>query len=224
MPRPHHIACVLFDFDGVIVDSEPVGAERNVEVFASLGVEVSYDEMLGLVGKDGRREIPEILARHGSALGFDDFIEARKRWECGRGSIYLDERLELMLGVSELLDSLRDRGIATGLVSTTRAPRLLEGLNRFRLVSRFDVIVTGDMVTHCKPDPEPYQRAMKLLDATPDQTVIFDDSPTGIAAGVASGAYTIGFAGSRVRLDTSAADERLDSFVGFSLFEEAPRA
>ena len=218
MPRPRHIACALFDFDGVIVDSEPVGAERNVEVFASLGVKVTLEEMYGLVGKDGRRQIPETLARHGSDLGFEDYYDARDRSERERGSIYLDPRLKLMPGVRELLASLRAHGVRTGLVTTTQSRRMLEGLDRFRMISCFDAIVTGDMVTRRKPDPEPYQRAMALLDARPEQTVVFEDSPTGIAAGVASGAYTFGFGGSSVRLDTSAASEQLASFVGLDLF------
>lgn len=216
MPRPDRVACALFDFDGVIVDSEPVGARRNVLVFQALGAPVTYEDMLELAGKYGRSEVPQIMARYGCDATFDDYLEKRREFEEAFGSIYLDPSLEVMPGAREALAALRAAGVRVGLVSTTRSCDILRALNRFGLVSAFDAVVCGDMVARRKPHPEPYLSGMSLLGATPDQTVVFDDSPTGIAAGVASGAYVFGFCGSTVEQDVSEACERLDTFASLT--------
>ena len=67
------------------------------------------------------------------------------------------------------------------------------------------------------PDSQPYERAMGFLGVAPGRTVVFEDSPTGIASARAAGTYVIGFRGGSIVQDTSAADESIDSFEGFSL-------
>jgi len=85
------------------------------------------------------------------------------------------------------------------------------------MTSLYDAIVCGDMVERFKPDPQPYQRAMGFLDADPARTVVFEDSPTGIASARAAGTYVIGYRGGSLSQDTSEADESIDTFEGFSL-------
>lgn len=213
MSRPDRVTCALFDFDGVIVDSEPVAARRNAAVFRALGVPATYDDMLEMAGKHGPTEVPQIMARYGSTATFDDYLAKYREFERECGSIYLDPELDLMPGAREVLAALRVRGVRTGLVSTTQSVSILRALNRFGLVSSFDAVVCGDMVTRRKPDPEPYLTGMALLDAEPAATIVIDDSPTGIAAGMSSGAHVLGFCGSTVEQDVSAASERLDSFA-----------
>lgn len=216
MPRPSHIECVLFDCDGVIVDSEPLAARRNLEIFHKLGAPVTYDDCLTLAGSSGIHDIPALFRKYGVDHTFEDFDAVRL--DRGRtAETYLDPGLRVYPGLRELLTTLRARGVKLGLVSTTKSDRILVLLNRFHLASCFDAIVTGDMVTRRKPDPEPYQKAMSLLDVAPENVVVFEDSTVGIAAGKATGAYVIGVCASEVRQDVSAADELLDSYVGFEL-------
>ena len=84
-------------------------------------------------------------------------------------------------------------------------------------MSLFDVIIAGDMVQNRKPNPEPYLTAMEILGTTPEHAVVVEDSPTGVAAGVASGAYVLGYTGSSVVQDVSAAAEVLASYADFDL-------
>lgn len=219
MDRPTTIEAVLFDCDGVVSDTEPVSAEYNAQVYRALGAPVTAQDCLWLCGRD-IVDIPTVAARYGVTITPEDYInkaeEMRATGELPE-SPYLLPELQLMPGVCDFLSSLRAKGIKTGLVSTTRAPHILLLLNRFTLASAFDVIITGDQVAHKKPHPEPYLKAMAYLDVDPANTIVIDDSPTGIAAGVASGAYVLGFEGSEVVQDTSAAYERLTSYAEFDL-------
>lgn len=215
MPRPSHIACALFDLDGVVVDSEPLHARHNLRVFHAMGVPATYEDCISLAGKSGVTEIPAICRAYGHDLSLADFTAAGAA--LGEREAYLDPNLAVYDGLRELLAWLRAAGVRLGLVSTTVSARVLTCLNRFLLVGAFDVIVTGDMVTRRKPDPEPYLTGMRLLGAAPEATVVFEDSATGVAAGKAAGAYVFGVCASEVPQDVSAADERLDSYVGLSL-------
>ncbi|WP_308002461.1 HAD family phosphatase [uncultured Parolsenella sp.] len=219
MARPEKIDCVLFDCDGVIVDSEPIAAERNVKVYHMLGVPVTYEDALTLCGKSAD-SIPPLAAKYGKTITLGQFTSAMDA-ACDRGelsrTIYLEPDMRVMPGVRELIARLRSAGLRTGLVSSTVSPHVLCMLDRFGLASSFDVIITGDMVDHHKPDPEPYLTAMRYLDTTPERCVVVEDSPTGIAAGVASGAYVLGFCGSIVKQDVSAANEPLESYADFDL-------
>ncbi|MCI5949535.1 MAG: HAD family phosphatase [Coriobacteriaceae bacterium] len=220
MERPQKVDCVLFDCDGVLVDSEPVAARRNVKVFHMLDIPATYEDALTLCGCDGVAGIPAIAAKYGKEMDKERFeaktTEARDNGILPR-TIYIDPTLELNEGVRDLLVNLREKGVKCGLVSTTVAAHVLALLNRFGLVSLFDVIIAGDMVQNRKPNPEPYLTAMEILGTTPEHAVVVEDSPTGVAAGVASGAYVLGYTGSSVVQDVSAAAEVLASYAEFDL-------
>ena len=79
------------------------------------------------------------------------------------------------------------------------------------------MIVCGDMVTRCKPDPEPYRRALELLGVAPEHAIVVEDSPAGAAAGRAAGCHVIAYGGCSLERDVPAADETIGSFVGLEL-------
>lgn len=220
MSRPERIDCVLFDCDGVLVDSEPVSARRVAKVFNALGVPATFDDAMTLCGTDGTKEVPLIAAKYGMTLTNAD-LDAKQAEMREEGllppTIYLDSDLQLIDGIRELLVRLRASGVRTGLVSTTCSAHILVLLNRFGLTGLFDAIVCGDMVNNRKPNPEPYLTAMGYLGVDAAHAVVVEDSPTGISAGVASGAYVLGFTGSSVVQDVSAAAEELPSFAAFDL-------
>lgn len=217
MARPSHISCVLFDFDGVIVDSEPAAARRNIKIFDRLGVPVTYEDCIALAGCSGEVEIPQIFERYGSSHTLADFRDLYL--DPSIASTYADPELAVYEGLRELIGGLREQGVVTGLVSTSRSADIMRALNRFRLMGLFDVVVTGDLVSRRKPDPEPYLYAMELLGAKACETVVFEDSPTGIAAARAAGVYVMGVCVSQVKQDISGADEAVPTYVGLDLMK-----
>ena len=213
MARPERIDAVLFDFDGTLCDTEGHNLELVREVLTQLGAAIPDEELFALSGGDDRVVVPPLLEKYGSPYTIDDY--ERLRDYCYR--TYSEADLELEPGARELLADLRGRGIPVGLVSTTIARCVLTALNRLRATSLFDVMVFGDMVTCCKPDPEPYRRALGFLGVDAAHVVVFEDSSTGVAAGRAAGCYTIGCTRCAIGQDLSGAEVVIDTFVGLEL-------
>ena len=188
-----------------------------------LDAPVSDEELLSIAG--GGRP-PWSSRRFWSATGppydIEETVERcvieeyeRRRDGCYR--TYSQAPLALEPGARELVSSLRNRGVAVALVSTTVARCVLTALDRLRALDLFDVVVTGDMVERRKPHPDPYLRALDLLGVGAGEAVAVEDSPAGIASAHAAGLHAIGYSGCSLGQDLSAADEVVDSYLGFIL-------
>ena len=213
MARPERIDAVLFDFDGTLCDTERHNLVLVREVLARLGAPIPDEELYALSGGDDRVVVPPLLEKYGSPHTIDDY--ERLRDHCYR--TYSEADLELEPGARELIEGLRERGVAVGLVSTTIARCVLTALNRLRATGLFDVMVFGDMVTRCKPDPEPYRRALEFLGVDARHAVVFEDSEAGVASAHAAGCYAIGCTRCAIGQDLSCADELIDTFIGLRL-------
>lgn len=213
MARPERLEAALFDFDGTLCDTEHENLLLVGEILRCMGADVPFEVLQTLSGGEDRVTVPPIMERYGARGTIDDY--ERMRDGCYR--TYCEGDLVLEPGAVEFLDGLAARGVRLALVSTTEARGILTALNRLGLTSRFDAIVCGDMVGHCKPHPEPYLTALERLGVSPANAVVFEDSPTGIAAGKAAGCHVCAYSGCSVEQDLSAADEVVDSYLGLEL-------
>ncbi|KGM14365.1 HAD family hydrolase [Cellulomonas bogoriensis] len=179
-------AAVLWDMDGTLVDTEPawMGAEiALVEEFGGTWAPADAVQMIGLPLLDSAA----ILRDHGVPLDVEE-IASRLVQGVARA---ISESLVWQPGARELLTALRDSGVPCALV--TMSYRVLaEAVVARAPGGVFDVLVTGDEVTHGKPDPEPYLRAADLLGVDVTECVAVEDSRPGIASALASGARTLG--------------------------------
>lgn len=213
MARPEHVSAVLFDFDGTLCDTEHLNLLLVGEILRDMGADVPFDVLQTLSGGEDRVTVPPIMERYGARGTIDDY--ERLRDGCYR--TYSEGDLSLEPGAVELLSELRARGVRLAVVSTTVSRCILTAFNRLGLIPYFDAIVCGDMVPRCKPHPDPYLSALERLGVSPDEAVVFEDSPTGIAAARVAGCHVIAYSGCSLVQDLSAADEVLDSYVGFTL-------
>lgn len=210
MARPSTMQAVLFDFDGTLADTEPFTFDGVRSAFSAHGIELSDEELHSIPGSDGVQPVYAIFDAHGiERPDIDEFWggESSIDW------IYHEATLVLEEGASELVDDLLSRKIAVGVVSSTERRNVEAALGRLGLADRLPALVCAAEAGAFKPDPAPYLRACALLGADPSACVVFEDSPLGIAAAKAAGAYVIGYKGCSVPLDTSAADEELFSFA-----------
>ena len=213
MTRPARIEAVLFDFDGTLCDTESKNIAFVRDILHGMGAPVTEEEAKSLAGGDDRVTVPPLLEKYGASGTIDDYERTRD----GCYHIYATADLALEPGARELVESLRARGIAVGLVSTTVSRCILTVLDRLRALGLFDVVVCGDMVERRKPNPDPYLRALELLGVDASCAVVVEDSPNGIAAGHAAGCYVVAYDGCSLSQDVSAADEVVDSYLGFIL-------
>jgi HAD superfamily hydrolase (TIGR01509 family) len=179
-------AAALFDNDGLTLDTEPAWTRAETALFARYGETFTMEHkraLLGTAPAESARKLERMLGQPGPVLS-DQLYELAVE-EVGVG-------VAPMPGAVALLAALKDAGVAVGLVSNARRRFVETGLRAAGLYDTFAVIVTSDDVAHPKPAPDAYLKGAAALGAEPRDCVVLEDSPTGLAAGRASGALTIG--------------------------------
>ena len=182
-------AAVVFDNDGLLLDTESVWTRAEQDLFERRGREFTPADKLELVGTSA--EIAGgILARRLGEEGRDaDLIDELNDLVVEE----LEHGVESMVGARELLHDLRQRGTPIGLVSNSPLLFVLRSLEIVGFEDRFDVVVSGHDVAAPKPAPDPYLEACRRLgvEAGPE-VVALEDSPTGVTAARAAGLTVIG--------------------------------
>lgn len=202
--------CVLFDFDGVIADSEPAAFAYMQKAFEKYGVQLDVKACQRFMGTAEMLVLDTIIKEYNLPLTAAEALQ-----KCRNLGNYYEDNPELapMPGCKEFICALRKRGFLTGLVSSTESNLILAALNRLGMSTFFDVLVCGDMVKHKKPEPECYLKALAHLGVQAEQAIILEDSPTGIRAAKKTGALVVGFKGSVIWQVTSAADVEAADFA-----------
>ena len=182
-------AAVVFDNDGLLLDTESVWTRAERDLFERRGVEFTPADKVELVGTSA-----EIAGG----------ILERRLGEPGRAAALIDELNELvvaelehgveaMVGARELLHELKQRGTPLGLVSNSPLVFVQRSLQIVGFHDRFDVVLSAHEVAAPKPSPEPYLEACRRLGVEPGPEVVaLEDSPTGVTAARAAGLTVIG--------------------------------
>lgn len=203
------IKCVLFDLDGVILDSEYGCFSLMSKTLETLGVNVSVDELLNYIGYSSPQIAKSIVSKYNLPMSAEEFMVKNRK----TGSFYADfEDLCPLDNCQDFLITLKQDGLKTAVVSSTGSKSVLTALNRIGILQHFNAVVCGDMVQNTKPSPEGYLKAAELLAVIPENCLVIEDSPIGICAGLSAGMKVVGFSGASVRQDTSQAHIQVDSF------------
>ena len=179
-------AAVLWDMDGTLVDTEPYWIQAEFEIVAEHGGQWSDELAHQLVGNPLLVSAEFILAHSPVTLSAPELVEALLERVVAR----VTEKIPWRPRARELLTELGTLGVPSALVTmswTSLAYAVTSALPE----GTFDVVVTGDAVTHGKPHPEPYLTACAELDARPGECVAIEDSATGVRSAVAAGVPTI---------------------------------
>ena len=183
---PRELQGVLFDMDGLLVDSEPLWFEVECAVMARLDGRWSEADQQALIGGSLPRTVSYLLARAGRPASPEDV----SRWLAdGMTELLMSRPLTMLPGAGELLAEVRSAGIPRALVTSSERP-IMDAVLR-QLGVGFTATVCADDVTRGKPDPEPYLRAASLLGADPRACVALEDSPNGVASAEAAGCRLI---------------------------------
>jgi HAD superfamily hydrolase (TIGR01509 family) len=185
-PARGHLMGVLFDMDGLLVDSEPFWFEVESGVMARLGGSWSASDQAALVGGSLQRSLDYLLAR--ATRPVSRAIVARWMVE-GMVELLGTRPLPVMPGARRLLSEVDEAGVPYALVTSSERPVMEAVLGQLHVT--FPVTVCGDDVSQSKPDPEPYLLAAAKLGADPRRCVAIEDSPNGVAAAEAAGCVMI---------------------------------
>ena len=179
-------AAVLFDNDGLTLDTEPAWTRAEVALFERHGSTFTPQhkrDLLGTAPVDAAIKLERMLGRPGDELNAELYALVLEEVAAG---------VEPMPGAVALLHALGAAGIPVALVSNSRRAFVERGLRAAGLGDAFAVIVTAEEVARPKPAPDAYVAAAVALGAAPSQCAVLEDSPPGLAAGRAAGALTIG--------------------------------
>lgn len=179
------IKLILADFDGTLFDTQKANFLAYQEVLKELGYTLTpgeYDAVFGL-------RLKEFMKRIGiTDPATVEQIRQQKKKVYPRYFEYIRCNRILL----DFMVKFRASGCKTGLVSTAQRHNMINILEYFNIMNLFDSIVSGNEVAKAKPDPFAYLHAMKKLNVTPGETLIFEDSETGIeAANRANAAYIV---------------------------------
>jgi len=205
---------LIFDFDGLIVDTEGPGFRAWTEVYASHGCDLPFDKYSACIGTIGGFDLHAYLEEQ-SGRSFD---RSELEGACTTRWLELMKEQSLLPGIAACVTSAKSRGLKLAIASSSTQDWVTGNLRRFGLIEQFDAVCTRDMVSTVKPDPALYLLALEKLGVTADAAIAFEDSPPGVLAAKRAGLYCIAIPNALTKnLPLDHADRRLNSIEEFDL-------
>ena len=180
---------IIFDFDGLIVDTEWSVYQSWVEIYELHGVVLPLDEWTKIIGTSSLEHFNpfDLLERQvGKPLDRPNLNQKRRSRE-----LEMVAAQPILPGVEEILHSAKSLDFKLGLASSSNREWVAGHLTRLGLMEYFDVIHTSDDVEYTKPDPTLYLLTLQSLGLSPRQAVVLEDSPNGVSAAKDAGIFTI---------------------------------
>jgi HAD superfamily hydrolase (TIGR01509 family) len=199
----HQIEAILFDMDGVLVDSEAYICQAGINMFAEKGYPVLAEDFLPFTGMGENRYLGGVAEKH--KIPFELEKDKARTYE-----IYADlvrGKLSPLDGVHDFIGKCRKRGLKMAVASSADPVKVNINLEEIGLKRElFQAVVTGLDIEHKKPAPDIFLKAAKLMGADPERCLVVEDAISGVAAGKAAGARVLALTTSFSPDDLSGAD------------------
>lgn len=208
------VRAVVFDMDGVLIDSHPVHRAAWAEFLKANGCDVSDDELNFILEGRTRNEI----LRHffGAVSNSEALVYGKQKDEIFRG---LEREITPVPGVLSFIEQLRRDSIAIAIATSASEIRTSSTIERLGLGGRFEAVITASDVQAGKPDPGVYQLACERMSIPPGEAVAFDDAPAGVQAALSARMRCIGVASNGIaeKLVEAGAEQVIPDFAGFDV-------
>ena len=191
MNLPKQIKCVIFDMDGVIIDSEEIHKKAYYETFNAIGVDVSEALYKTFTGSSTINAFQRLVAHFNLDLNPEDLvINKRKRYV---NFFENDPTLHLVKGVEDLINHCHKKGLTLVLASSSAMVNIDRVFNRFNLNQYFTAKISGADLTASKPHPEIFEKAAILGNTPKENCIVIEDSDNGIKAANDAGIFVFGY-------------------------------
>ncbi len=185
------IKCVIFDMDGVIIDSELLHKKAYYETFISLGLDVSEELYKTLTGSSTINAFQRLIAHFNLNENPNELVlQKRKRYV---SFFENDPTLHLVKGVEEIIHYFYDKGITLILASSSAMVNIDRVFNRFDLNQYFTAKISGADLTESKPHPEIFEKAAVLGNTPKGNCIVIEDSDNGVKAANDAGIFVYGY-------------------------------
>ena len=182
------ITAVLFDMDGLVLDTEKLYTRFWQEAANALGYPMTKEQALGMRSLNRGAGLAKMQSYFGPEVDYD--VIRKKRIEL-MDAFVKREGVALKPGIHELLDFLKERGIKTAIATSSPLERTVLYLGSVGLQNSFDELVSGYMVEKGKPEPDIYLYAAEKLGVAPGNCMVLEDSPAGILAAHRAGCLPV---------------------------------
>jgi beta-phosphoglucomutase len=213
------LKAIIFDFDGVIADTEPLHFQAFLDVVQPLGADFDYTTYCQrYIGFDDRDGFAAIAADYGIEIvngQLETLIDQKAR----RFEQIVADGVKTYPGIIELIQDASQHlplAICSGALRSD-IEAILPGIGDGKLKTCFAKIVTAEDVMRSKPDPESYALAAKQLGVEPDEAMAIEDTPAGLKSAVGAGLKTLALTHTHPAKDLAAADRVIDSVVGIGI-------
>lgn len=184
---PPAIKAVVFDFDGLMFNTEEIFNRSGQELLRRRGLEMTPELLALMMGRRADEAFPLMIA----ALGLTETPAELRAEERVIFQDLLWTHVAPMPGLFELLSHLEQRGIPKGVATSSRRPYIESVLQKFELMRRFDLLLTSEDVVEGKPHPEIYLTAASRLGVQPAEMLVLEDSENGTRSAAAAGAVAV---------------------------------
>lgn len=185
---PAPVRGVLFDMDGVVLDTEKLYARFWREAAAALGHEMSYEQALGMRSLSSTAGQAQLESYFGKGVSRAEFRAKRIELMDAYIDVY---GVDLKPGIRELLDYLDEKGIKAAITTSSPLERVRRYLGPHALVERFARLCSGAEVAHGKPEPDIYLHGAACLGLKPEACIAIEDSPAGVLSAYRAGCKTV---------------------------------
>lgn len=213
---------IIFDMDGVLVDSEKIYMDMNREFFRELGAEISHEEYQAFIGISATRMWTYIKEKTGLLQSVEELKEQEKEL---KHKTLKEVPLAPTPGLVAFLDHLKQNEHPLAIASSGLRKNIELILEKTGLGNYFDLVVSGEQVTKGKPEPDIFLKVATHFGIAPSNCIVIEDSRNGVLAAKAAGMYCIGYYNPNSgNQDLSKADMVIDSFESEVLYEALEEA
>ena len=202
------IKAVIFDMDGVIIDSELVYLEQMWEFGKTRNPQMKLEELYPMVGAS-KADAWSVLAR---AMGQGQTWEEARADLKAHVDLYrdVDYRKIFRPEIRQILAELKKKGYKLAVASSTQLPLVVRVMRENGIIEQFEILVSGNQFEKSKPDPEIYLYTAAKLGVKPEECLAVEDSTFGVLAGHRAGMTVAALKDDRFQFDQSPADYRMD--------------
>lgn len=203
---------VIFDMDGVIIDSEPQHARAALRVFAKYNLPVDLSYCKSFIGSSTKNMAESTIREFDMPVSADELLlELNKE----KKILLEEEGYQVLPGVVELIQTLYRAGIRLAIASSSSPSEIEHVVKTLKIKKYFDKLISSGHVKHPKPAPDTFELALKEMGCSPKETIVIEDSCNGCLAAKAAGLTCVGYVNLHSgKQDLSKADVLLESFEG----------
>lgn len=201
---------VIFDMDGVIIDSENFWKRAEYEVFSSLGV-VVHQEFTSLTKTMTTTEVTKFWYK--KSPWKTNTLEEVEEMVVSRVIDLIEESGNEIIGIESFIKKLKSKGFKIGLATNSPYKIIPVVLKKTGISKYFDILFSAEFVESGKPDPMIYIRTSKELGVDPENCIVIEDSYSGMMAAKKAGMKVVAFVNGNQNLDVSLADYQMENFL-----------